>query len=98
MKHACRIDMQSLITMESLMGTLVVVKIQLTVRKQSLQFHTHVCQALSHQPELNLVCMMLHNVNTFIYGWKQTVFSLQYTEDNVAFPVLQYNKIIYQGL
>ena len=43
MKHACRIGMQSLITMESLMGTLVVVKIQLTVRKQSLQFHTHVC-------------------------------------------------------
>ena len=42
--------------------------------------------------------MMLHNVNTFIYGWKQTVFSLQYTENNVAFPVLQYNKIIYQGL
>ena len=42
--------------------------------------------------------MMLHNVNTFIYGWKQTVFSSQYTEDNVAFPVLQYNKIIYQGL
>ena len=42
-KHACRIGMQSLITMESLMGTLVVVKIQQTIRKQSLQFHTHVC-------------------------------------------------------
>ena len=43
MKHACIIGMQSLITMESLMGTLVVVKIQQTIRKQSLQFHTHVC-------------------------------------------------------
>ena len=42
MKRACHIGMQSLITMESLIGTLVVVKIQLTVRKQSLQFHTHV--------------------------------------------------------
>ena len=37
--------------------------------------------------------MMLHNVNTFIYGWRQGVFSLPYTENNVALPVLQYNNL-----
>ena len=36
---------------------------------------------------------MFHNDNNFIYEWNQNVFSLRYTENNVAFPVLQYNKI-----
>ena len=33
----------SLFIIQSLLGTLVVVKIQQNVRQQSLQFHTHVC-------------------------------------------------------
>ena len=43
MKRTCSIGMQSLITVESLMETFVVVKIQQTVRKQSLQFHSDTC-------------------------------------------------------
>ena len=36
---------------------------------------------------------MLHNDNNFIFEWKQSVFSVHYTENNVAFPVLQYNNL-----
>ena len=45
MKRTCSIGMQSLIfiTIESLMETFVVVKIQQTVTKQSLQFHSDTC-------------------------------------------------------